>query len=326
MLSCSKTSLHWDILSLQARTYGISGTEAGSTVHVYSFTHPAQKEVICFVKPRHTCICTSAWEKWAEINFTQQKETELFLPIHQPAPQQQWKPGIHKPERTRKIISSCLKFVARRHSLLVCFNAEKLPQTSVLIVKSSFDVSSEEAPSYLAWGEGPLPEVAVATPPGLCDTAQPWASGVALFSLQPLWDSQSGLENKDDFLQLVMIPSVLQYDVLAPGKKPQQPLHRDLCSGWVSVTAGLLNATLRPHCYRVMTLNAEYESRISFPFNPPSALLIWLISKLPTDLHANWSLLIDKGNAAFELYLLCALYFLIGTECIFFAWTKIIWN
>lgn len=78
---------------------------------------------------------------------------------------------------------------------------------------------SEEAPSYLAWGEGPLPEVAVATPPGLGDTAQPWASRVALFSLQPLWDSQSGLESKDDFLQLVMIPSVVQYDVLAPGKK-----------------------------------------------------------------------------------------------------------
>lgn len=113
---------------------------------------------------------------------------------------------------------------------------------------------------------------------------------------------------------------------LSTRKKPQQPLHRDLCPGWVSVTAGLLNATLRPHCYRVMTLNAEYESRISFPFNPPAALLIWLISKLPTDLHANWSLLIDKGNAAFELYLLCALYFLIGTECIFFAWTKIVWN
>lgn len=60
--------------------------------------------------------------------------------------------------------------MARRHSSLVCFNAEKLPQTSVLIVKGSFDVSSEEAPSYLAWAEGPLPEVAVATPHQGCAT------------------------------------------------------------------------------------------------------------------------------------------------------------
>lgn len=69
-------------------------------------------------------------------------------------------------------------------------------------------------------------------------------------------------------------------------------------------------------------MNQEFASHS----NPPSALPIWLISKLTTDLHANWSLLIDKTNAAFELYLLCALYFLIGTCCIFFAWTMVIQN
>lgn len=35
--------------------------------------------------------------------------------------------------------------------MLVCFNAEKLLQTSALILRNSFDVSDEEDALYLAW-------------------------------------------------------------------------------------------------------------------------------------------------------------------------------
>lgn len=60
---CFKASLHQDILSSQSRAYGISRTEAESTVHMYSFTQNALKEFKYFVKPLYVCICMYVWEK-----------------------------------------------------------------------------------------------------------------------------------------------------------------------------------------------------------------------------------------------------------------------
>lgn len=107
------------------------------------------------------------------------------------------------------------------------------------------------------------------------------------------------------------------------GKHPHHYTVHDLHTGWSSLTVGLFNVTLLPHCYKVMIWNTAY----AFSFLSIQILFLPFlsdISKMPTDLHANlWSLL-DKDKVTSELFVCVYCTWLVYST--FFDWTENIWN